>query len=346
MAQILRLVLPAMIGLGVASVAGAHNLDGSPGYLLTTSVLLAVGLYGSTFHIDLTEARRDRKTIGLAVTVGVLCKAVLIGGFLALAWWEPLFLVLGVAVAQIDPLAVASIMNHPTMTKRAKSILASWSSFDDPITVIVSVYAAAMVSGLTDAGTTLVAGSSSGSYLRDLATNAVFAGTAYLAWRLLRRWPKAEYALLAVLLAGAVWQFAMLGIAIVGLFLRPPIGRQLTWAVQGAVLAASFLLGLLLLDGVDLSRGLALGVVAFGAQIVVGFALTRHLPRPDQVHLAFAQQNGITAIILALVLEAQFDGVIAVVAPAILVINLIHWASNTVIDGRIRSAAPRAEVQD
>ena len=339
MGQILRLVLPAMVGLGVAALAGAHDLDGSQVYLLATSVLLAVGLYGSTFHIDLVEARRERRTIGLAVTVGVLCKAAIIGGILALAWREPLFLVLGVAVAQIDPLAVASMMDHPTMTRRAKSILAAWSSFDDPVTVIVSVYAAALVVGLTRTdGAALPGGAGPWSYLGDLTANLAFAAAAYLAWRLLRRWPAAVHALLAVLFAVAVWQFTMLGIAIVGLFIRPPIGRQLTWAVHGALVAASFLLGLLLLDGVQVGAGLALGVAAFGAQIVVSLALTRHLPRTDRVYLALAQQNGITAIILALVLEAEFDGVIAVVAPAILVINLIHWAANAVVDRRTKAA--------
>ncbi|NLT54698.1 MAG: hypothetical protein GXX79_09045 [Actinomycetales bacterium] len=61
------------------------GLDGSPGYLLGTSLLLAVGLYGSTYAIDLDEARRDRRLILLAVTLGVLVKAVLVGGVLALA---------------------------------------------------------------------------------------------------------------------------------------------------------------------------------------------------------------------------------------------------------------------
>ena len=126
--QIFRLLVPALVGLAVAAMAGLDGLDTSQVYFLATSVLLAVGLYGSTFHIDLDAARRDRRTILLAVTVGVILKAALIGGILALAWWDPLFLVLGVAVAQIDPLAVASIMGHPTMSTRAKSMRRSPTS--------------------------------------------------------------------------------------------------------------------------------------------------------------------------------------------------------------------------
>lgn len=335
MRQILRLVVPAMVGLAIAAATDVHGLDSSRVYFTITSVLLAVGLYGSTFHIDVRHALRDRRTILLAVTVGVLVKAALIGGILALSWRDPLFLVLGVAVAQIDPLAVASVMNHPTMSTRAKSILASWSSFDDPITVIISVYAATLVSHLGgSAGASLPGGTGAWSYLRDLVANAVFALVAYLAWRAVRRWPAAVYALLAVLMVVAVSQFTMLGIAIVGLFIRPPIGKHVAWAVQAALIAASFMIGLILLGGVDLRRGITLGVAAFVAQIIVGFALTRRLPTPDRVHLAFAQQNGITAIILALLLEAEFDGVIAVVAPAILIINVIHLVANTVIDRR------------
>ncbi len=73
------------------------------------NTLLAIGLYGSTYGIDLAEARAHVRLILLAITVGVLFKAVLIGLPL---WWlfdDPRYLILGVAVAQIDQLSVAAL---------------------------------------------------------------------------------------------------------------------------------------------------------------------------------------------------------------------------------------------
>jgi hypothetical protein len=89
---------------------------------------------------------------------------------------------------------------------------------------------------------------------------------------------------------------------------------------------------LLLVNGVSLGHGALLGVMAFLAQIVAAAALTQGMPRADRVHLALAQQNGITAIILALRLEIQFTGAVAVIAPAIVVTNLSHAMANRLID--------------
>jgi NhaP-type Na+/H+ or K+/H+ antiporter len=331
MRQLIKLIIPAALGLATAHALSARDLDQSQLYLFLTGVLLAVGLYGSTFQIDLKEAQEHKRLIIVAVSVGVILKAAFIGGILTLAWQDPLFLLLGVAVAQIDPLSVAAIMDSPRMSAKAKTILASWSSFDDPVTVIIAVYAASLVGGLTGSGAEFAA-TTSQSWPWQLVANALFAAGAYVAWRLIRRWPAAVLMLLLVLFAIAIWQFTMLGLAIAGLFVRPAIGKQVNYAVQGALLAASFMLGMLLLGGVDLAAGVALGAAAFAAQILVGTLLTRGLPRTDRIHLSFAQQNGITAIILALLLEAQFDGVVAVVAPAILVVNLLHNGTNRLVD--------------
>lgn len=351
MRQLWKLLVPAAVGLGVAALSHAHHLEHAQLYLLATSLLLAVGLFGSTFQIDLGAAREHRRLIFTAVTVGVVVKAALIGGVLTLAFRDPLFLLLGVAVAQIDPLAVAAVMNHPRLSAQAKTILASWSSFDDPVTVILGVYAASLVTGLATVGGLgtvsrlgTVSGAESGGlgWLWQLGANAVFAAVAYGLWRLVRRSNAAVIALVIVAVSVAVWQFTMLGLAVAGLFLRPRIGRVVDGAVQVALIGAVFLAGMLLLDGVRVLAGIALGIAAFGAQIVVGFALTRRLATPDRVRIAFAQQNGITAIILALLFETRFAGVVAVVAPAIFVVNLLHAATNAAIDRR--EARPPVDV--
>lgn len=331
----MRLWLLAVVGASwlTAWLTGVGNLSTSVGYGLATSLLLAVGLFGSTAGINLAEAREHRRLILAAVTVGVLLKAAIIGGALYLATRDPLFIVLAVAVAQIDPLSVASLMGSDRMSPKAKTILAAWASFDDPVTVILVVYAAAFVGGLGFDPSGL------GAYGLNLVLNAALALAAYLAWRFLRSW------LLAIVLillgALAVWQFLMLGVAIAGLFIRPAwLERLLPRVTNTALLVSGALLGLLLVNGVILTYGALLGVMAWVAQIVAALLLTRGLPRPDRVHLALAQQNGITAIILALRLETQFATAVAIIAPAIVTTNVLHFGANWLADRRAASKDP------
>ncbi|TMR15670.1 hypothetical protein ETD86_26755 [Nonomuraea turkmeniaca] len=90
-------------------------------------------------------------------------------------------MILAVAVAQIDPLSVASVMADNRLSDRAKTILGAWSSFDDPVTVILAFYAVSWVKPIQDG--------LSASYLTDLGLNALFAAVAYAVWRLVRKAP-------------------------------------------------------------------------------------------------------------------------------------------------------------
>jgi hypothetical protein len=338
------LLAVALAGWGFAELFDLHDLADARWYAVLTSVLLTVGLYGATYGIDLGQAREHKRVIFLAVTVGVLCKAALIGGTLYLATRDPLFLLLGVAVAQIDPLSVASIMGDRRMSPRAKTILNAWASFDDPITVILLVYAAALATGafgLVDQTASAsgsapeTAGSGLLSYALVLGWNLLLAGVAVVSWRLLRRRPWLAAVVLAALAVVAVWQFLMLAVAIVGLFVRPAaVERHIGRITQVALFVAGAVLGTLLVAGIDLGYGLLLGLLAFGAQAVAALLLTRGMSRLDRTHLALAQQNGITAIILGLRLETQYGGAVAVIAPAILVTNLVHLVANRLADRR------------
>ena len=146
----------------------------------------------------------------------------------------------------------------------------------------------------------------------------------------------ATYAVLAVVFTISILYFMMLGIALVGLFLRPSkVGGYIDNVVVWALRAAAVLVGMLLINGVDLWRGVALGAAAYMAQVIVGFLLTRGLPAKDRWHISFAQQNGITAIILALLFEPIHPGTVAIVAPAIVVVNGLHFAANKAIDRHI-----------
>lgn len=335
-------------GVALATIFGFHGVENSRWYLLTVATLLAAGLYSSTFGIAITEARTHLKLILKAITVGVLLKAMVIGSIMTLLLHNPFGLILGIIVAQIDPLSTAALMKRGRMSKTAQSILGAWSSFDDPITVILSLYAPIFVAMLTGTSWHPIHGTAQElglfGYVTETAINLLFAGGIFTLWWLMKRHSKATsyvviamvalgmYGLLLGALSIAVYYFWMLGVAVLGLFMRPPIDKALTHAVRWALGIAAILLGILLIKGVNIWTGLALGLAAYVAQILVGFLLTGKLPMRDRWHIAFAQQNGITAIILALLFEPYYPGTIAIVAPAIIIINSVHFAANKLLD--------------
>lgn len=332
-----------LAGVGAGALGQFTGIERSAGYALAVTALLGFGLYSSTTGIPMAEFRGQLRTVLLAVTVGVVIKAAIITAVMWLVFREPGYLVLGIVVAQIDPLAVAALRDGSRMSHRAKALLATWSSFDDPVTVLLTVYVTAFALRARDGGDVgHLLGSGLLSFVLNLLWNVVLAGVVYLAWRAVRSlnrrretrpygplgWALVGLAVLVV--AGtAVWFGLLLALAVIGLFIRPRLGTVLDRSTQVALLMATFAVGLVLIGGVRPVQALVLGGAAYAAQIVVALLLT--LPRRwqrDRVGLALAQQNGMTAIVLALLLEPTFPGTIAIVAPAIVVVNTLHALCN------------------
>ena len=353
-----RVVVGACVALACGAIVGLlthpENLSHAAGYQYAAGLLLAIGLYGSTHDIDFAEVKRSLKVVLVAVTVGVLVKASLIATVMVLAFDRPEYLVLGIAVAQIDPLWVAATQKSDRVSPRAKAILSVWAAFDDPMTVLLTLYFSALAvrygtgsagdgSVLTDTATVF------GDLLLNLGLFALvaalwWAAAAWLGRRGPRRRPGTRpavdlvaLALVVALILFAAQDMMVLAVALTGLLVRlGRFGAGLETAVALAFLAASAVLGVVLASGeVFLREGLVLGASAFAAQLLVTLLISRLLVRPrltwpDLAHLGFGQQNGITAILLALALEPRFPGTVGVVGPAIVTVNLLHhtfqWA--------------------
>ncbi len=345
----------AVLGYAVARVAGMGEVADSPIYLQAITTLLALGLYGSASGIP-RAVYRDLGTVVLAVTLGVLLKTALIAGVMYALFRDPTALVLGIAVAQIDPLSVSALLGRSRMSERGKGLLLAWASFDDPITALLTVYLSAWALAATPGGAGGVAAAvlgdtGIGSYLVNIGRNLGFVLVVWLGLLVVRRWASrrpaqaplqarpwvraGSIAVVALLVGVASWQFLLLGIALIGLFLRLDEPVVLDRAISVAFALATFALGVLLLGGVQIVPGLALGAAAFGAQIVVGWLIARRMTRTDRVYLALGQQNGITAILLALALEPSFPDAVAIVAPAILTVNVLHIVTNALWDDRL-----------
>ena len=338
------LLAAAGAGWAAAELFRLDDVDSSGAYRFFVTALLGFGLYASTRGIEIAEFRTHLRTVVLAVTLGVLAKAAFIFGVLYLVYREPDHVVLAIALAQIDPLSVAAVRLKSRMSDSAKALLAAWASFDDPITVLLTAYFTAFALGAHD-----TVGSGLTSFGTSLFWNAVLVAVAYLAHRVWRarhtssdaprpwpiRWAVRTGLLLLLLAAGflAVRYALLLALAFIGLFFRPNLGRSLDGLTQVALYTATFAVGVVLVGGLNIGTGVVLGVAAYAAQVVVALVLT--IPkvwRGDRTRLALGQQNGLTAIILALLLEPNFPGTIAVVAPAIIVVNLLHALCNGLYD--------------
>jgi hypothetical protein len=244
----------------------------------------------------------------------------------------------------------------------------AWASFDDPVTTLLTIYLSGLTLSLLHGGRAGGPGAGDGSLLSfgmGVGESVAFAAVALGIWFCLRRarsltvrrsagpapisrLRSRHNAVAVVALIGlfsvAIWQFIMLGLALTGLFFRPALGKWVERLTTAAFLLAVFALGLLLGPGIQVLHGVVLGVAAFAAQAVVALVIARRQSRTDRVYLALGQQNGITAIILALLLEPNFPGTVGIVAPAILVVNLLNIVANGIWerwDGILRTVIGR-----
>lgn len=336
-------VLLVCVGGGYLAVRVLHlpDLAQQPGYVYPVTAILALGLYASTSGIEIPDFRKQLKLIVLALTFGVLTKAALIAGVMYLAFHTPGAVLFGVAVAQIDPLAVVALNKRTRMSPEAKTLLTAWASFDDPITVLLTVY---VVTFTAPANKGLAGVGSLGTNLILSAALAIAVGGAW--WMFRRR--TASPARLgtvwlgrvagAVVAVVAVAKSLLLSLAVIGMFVRPKSRTLLDTLTEYALYVGCVALGLVLVGPYHIGQGVVLGVAAYAAHAVVAYVLTIGRPE-DRVRLVLGQQNGLTAILLALLLEPVFPGATSTIATAVLVVNVLHGVCNWAVD-----ALPRTEL--
>jgi hypothetical protein len=297
-------------------------------------VLLAVGLYGSVYGISLVEFKEHKLLIAKAISIGVVLKSLLSGSVFWLLFGSPESFVLGIIVAQIDPLSVAHLVESKSklFSQSGKTILRAWSSFDDPMTVLLCFYVFVPLV-LTNVSMSI------SEYLLQLGTNLVFAGAFYLLVRILPSFRLRDYLLLIIAFSVGVYFELMLGVAILGLFLRPSL-VYLDRVVHYAFIIATIILGtLLVFSWIAVIQGIVLGVLAFVGQYIVSQILARHLSDIDRNFLALAQFNGITSIILALLVERYFPGTVVVIGVALMVINSLFLYTNMLYEAQLNKRA-------
>lgn len=349
-------VLAGIAGFGtlLAWLFDWRGLEHSLPYIIVASALLCFGLYMAVYGIDRTEAKRHWRVVTIAITFGVLAKYLIIfaSAFMLTQDWK--YAVLGMAVAQIDPLSVAALENDSRMKPRTRTILAMWASFDDPMTALATPFILGLAASKVNQE--LAAGEGWVDILVDIlpfVLALVIVGFVALRGRMSKKnparlWQKIENSdkhktgIIGIIGAATTTLRLYSAAALTGWFVRPKWlgGRVGELALSTALYGATFLLGILLAGGVDVRGGFILGIATYGSQILVAWLVVwfavlaskkegeHKLSKRDTWHLALAQQNGITAIVLALNLEPFISGAVAAVSLAIVVVNLLNFAVN------------------
>lgn len=347
----------AFLGIGVATFFGWRGLEHSELYMLIASGLLCIGLYFAVCGIDKNEAREHWQIITIAITIGVLLKYCIIAGLMLAITRDWRFAVLAMAVTQIDPLSVAAMSGGNRLNTRTKTVLNAWAATDDPMTTILTPVAVGIAGYVSHGQATTVATSWQRMLVNLLPLAVILLLICLTAWRqktgftvnrTLHKTHNHEntknVAVALAIIVGAPTRLFSLP-AWVGWVYRPAwttneklVGRILSATLYGATL----LLGILLADNHNFGSGILLGIVTFCSQgvatwCVLGAAAriggqTSAFSLRDKCQLALGQQNGITAILLALVLEPTTQNAVATIALAIVTINVMNFTANWIFD--------------
>lgn len=182
----------ALLGLAVSVVGQAFSgvrlrqVTGSLPYGKGTEALLAIGFFVGVYTIPRRELRQNARTVLAAITFGVAVKAVLAGSIMALAYGGTGYLLLSVAVVQIDPLSVAAPLQHSIRSQRARSVLSARASFDDPVKVLLVAYLVwIMLSPPSPHDQGALVALDSGFSPAQITLNVALAAVVGLAWYLL-----------------------------------------------------------------------------------------------------------------------------------------------------------------
>lgn len=361
--QLAVLVVVTMLGLVTAQGFHAYNVAQLVVFVTTAMALLCFGIYMAIVSIDKQDAIDHMPLVVIALFAGVLAKYLLIFYFTISLTGDPRYVVWGMTTAQIDPLLAAAVAKDERVPKGVRTVLRMWAAMDDPATAALMPL---LIKFAGVFGYYLPQADKIGSAQQVLLPFALAIGLVSL-FLLVQRLGmlrslfgsrEAAYSgrdttvgVVGSLSVALRWPIVM---AVVAWFVRPKWALDEKFssrALNAALLIATFMLGVLMADGVDWYGGVVLGLSTFVSHIlvtivIIGAAnlwLNRGKRRRLQLSLtgilklALGQQNGITAIILSLNAEVYVPGSVAVVSVAIMVTNLTNYALNAVFD---RCVAP------
>ncbi len=316
-----------LLGVYFGSLAQLNPITGNV-FPVFASFSLVVGLYGSVVGIDLQAISTRKRLAVLIITVAVPLRVLATGLVMYLIYPVGISFLLATAIGQIDPLSISTLLqDKEKMSDSAKGILRIWASFDDPVTVLFGFLV------LMPLVTGQLAGLDQGSYLAGLALNlapAVIIGALYKFTPLLKNRAFA-IGLLVVTLVYAFFTESFLLAAIAGLLLRPIAARHLERLITLLYYIIVFIVGMALYSyGVDLRLGILLAIIEFFVIQPVSALIMFNGTASDVFRIAYAQQNGLTTLLMGIAFESMGIRVLHILLPAIVAVNTFNLVINKI----------------
>ena len=289
---------------------------------------LVIGLYGSVVGIDLGAIRNRRRLAIIVISVAVPIQILATGALMWLIHPLAVSWLIAVAMTQIDPLSIDTLLrDKDNMTEEAKGVLRIWASFDDPVTVLFGFLVLfPLVTGQTSGVTLPLFGL--GLLLNLLPALIVYLLQRYTA---ILKNQVIETIVLVVLLVFAFFTQSYLLAAILGLLLRPIPEHYFSRAIFVLYHWIVFTVGMAIFSfGVDLRLGFLIAVIEFFViQPLTSIIVFNGTPS-DLLRIAFAQQNGLTTLLMGIAFESLGVHILHILLPAIVIVNLMNLVVNRI----------------
>lgn len=336
MKELLIFIVLTLLGLLIGSYTSINPIEESL-FPLFTSIALVIGLYSSVSEIDVDVIRSRRWLAVSVVTIAVPVQIIVTGLIMYVINPVVLSFFVAVAITQIDPLSVNTLLQgKDSMSSEAKGILRVWASFDDPVTVLFGfLILLPLLSGVEssyDPKTILY-----GVIFNLLPSAILFLIKKYT--KLLQN-KHIEIVVVILILILAVYSEAYLSAALIGLLARPfkqSITTNLTAFLYYCVV---FLVGMVAYYfGIELRLGFLLALVAyFVVQPIATFFMFSGTPM-DFLRIAFAQQNGLTTLLMGVAFQSLGYDVLPILLPAIVIVNIFNIVVNKLFSIKERSGS-------
>lgn len=311
------------------------EIAGTNAFAPFAAFALTIGLYSSVVGIDLSAIVSRRTTAIIVVTVAVPMQILATGAVMYLIYPVGLSFLIAVAITQIDPLSVDTLLqDKESMSDEAKGLLRIWASFDDPVTVLFGfLILLPLITGTSPATTGF-----------DALGIALYIGLntvpALLVW-LLQRYTKildntaVALLLLIGLLTLAFFTQSYLLAAILGLILRPLPDNYLTSTTAILYYIIVFVVGMAIFShNEDLGVGIRLGAILALVEFFIIQPLTALIvfngTVNDVFRIAFAQQNGLTTLLMGIAFQTLGIDVLYILLPAIVIVNVLNLVVNRI----------------
>lgn len=325
MTQILIFIAFVVAGYGVGFVTEINPIE-LAGFQPFAAAALVIGLYGSVVGIDLNAIQKRRRLAIIVITVAVPLQILATAGLMWLIEPVSVSILVAVAMTQIDPLSVDTLLrDKDRMSEESKGILRVWASFDDPVTVLFGFLI--LLPLVTGEGSIVDVQ----SFTLYLAGNLVPAGLIYL----LKRYSSLldnkilETIVLIVVLVYAFFIEGYLLAAIAGLLLRPLPERFFSRAIFVLYHIIVFTVGMSLVAyGINWRLGFLIAVIEFFVIQPATTLIVFNGKPSDLLRISYAQQNGLTTLLMGIAFEALGIRILDILLPGIIIVNLMNLAVN------------------